>query len=636
MWLMGRTGSWRARVAVVALLMALLVGAAACSYTTDISEPDREPATSTILDRNGEVITTLHAGEDREPVTLDQITPTLQDAVVAIEDERFYTHSGVDAKAVSRALAHDLGAGKVEEGGSTITQQYVRSALLDPERSVDRKVREAVLAWELERELTKDEILERYLNAVYFGDGAYGAQAAAKHYFAKPASQLTLEQSALLAGLLQAPERYNPLVAPDVARDRRDTVLDKMLEQGMIDEAAHDEAIATDVVLAASPTGDSADDTYPAPHFVDRVIDEIVASEEFGGSPEERRNLLYTGGLTIETGLDLEDQRLAEEAVGRVVSEPDTDPAAALVSIDPAGGEVRAYVGGSDYFGTAGDAQFDLAGQGVRQAGSAFKPFALVAALEAGYTTDRTYPAPSSIEIPLPAPQEAWEVHNYDDRGGGELDLIEATVQSVNTVYAQLTDDLGAPAVVEAATRLGIASPLEPVASVALGTNGVTTLDMASAYGTLASGGTRSGPTFVTRVTAADGRVLYEADHSSERVLDEAVASEVTDVLRQVPERGTAVNARIGRPIAGKTGTTEEEGDAWFVGYTPELVTAVWVGFPDAPARWCRPRRGPPSPEGPGLPRSGSSTRGPHSLMSRSHRSLLPTPRPEATRRFPR
>lgn len=577
MWLVGRTGLRRALVAAVALLVAT----AACSYSTDLSEPDRDPASSVVLAADGTVITTLHAGEDREPVTLDQIAPTLRDAVVAIEDERFYTHSGVDAQAVSRALVHDLGSGSVVEGGSTITQQYVRTALLDPEQTVNRKVREAVLAWQLERRLDKDEILERYLNAVYFGDGAYGAEAAAQHYFDTTAADLTLAQSALLAGLLQAPEGYNPLVTPDAALARRDTVLAKMLQQAMIDEPQHDAAVAEPLALRDAGTAD--DETFPAPHFVDRVIETFLSDDAFGDTVEERRNLLYTGGLTIETGLDLERQALAEQAVGRVLSEPDTDPAAALVSIDPESGEVVAYVGGSHYFDELPDAQFDLAGQGARQAGSAFKPFALVAALEKGLTTSRTYPAPAEITIPLPSPQPPWEVHNYDDVGSGELNLVDATVQSVNTVYAQLTEDVGADAVVEAAARLGVESPLEPVASTALGTNGVTTLDMASAYATLAAEGARTDPAFVTQVTAPDGRVLYEADHSAEQVLDEQVAATVTGVLRQVPERGTGVNARIGRPIAGKTGTTEEFGDAWWVGYTPELVTAVWVGFPDAP-----------------------------------------------------
>lgn len=576
MWLVGRTGVWRALVAAGALLVVV----PACSYTTDLSEPDRDPASSVILAADGSVITTLHAGEDREPVTLDEIAPALRDAVVAIEDERFYSHGGVDAQAVGRALVHDLGSGGAVEGGSTITQQYVRTALLDPDRTVNRKVREAVLAWQLERRLDKDEILERYLNAVYFGDGAYGAEAAARHYFDTSAAELTLAQSALLAGLLQAPEDYNPYVDPDAALGRRDTVLDKMLDQGMIDRVEHDAAVSEELTLDTSGTDGEA---YPAPHFVDRVIDTILADEAFGDTVEERRTMLYTGGLTIETGLLLERQALAEGAVRRVLSEPTTDPAAALVSIDPASGDVVAYVGGSDYFGEAPDAQFDLAGQGLRQAGSAFKPFALVAALEAGLTTDRTYPAPAELTIPLPPPQDPWEVHNYDDRGGGDLDLVEATVQSVNTVYAQLTQDVGADAVVEAAARLGVESPLEPVASAALGTNGVTTLDMASAYATLAAEGSHTDPVFVTRVTAADGRVLRESDHATEQVLDEQVAATVTGVLRQVPERGTGVNARIGRPIAGKTGTTEDFGDAWWVGYTPELVTAVWVGFPDAP-----------------------------------------------------
>jgi len=287
MWLVGRTGVWRALVAAGALLVVV----PACSYTTDLSEPDRDPASSVILAADGSVITTLHAGEDREPVTLDEIAPALRDAVVAIEDERFYSHGGVDAQAVGRALVHDLGSGGAVEGGSTITQQYVRTALLDPDRTVNRKVREAVLAWQLERRLDKDEILERYLNAVYFGDGAYGAEAAARHYFDTSAAELTLAQSALLAGLLQAPEDYNPYVDPDAALGRRDTVLDKMLDQGMIDRVEHDAAVSEELTLDTSGTDGEA---YPAPHFVDRVIDSArrsrrALSVRFSPSPPRTR-----------------------------------------------------------------------------------------------------------------------------------------------------------------------------------------------------------------------------------------------------------------------------------------------------------------------------------------------------------
>ncbi len=568
----------RARRALPVAL-AVAVVASACSYTTDLAEPERESASSVVLDRDGNVLATIHAGEDREPVAMEQIAPTLPDAVVAIEDERFYEHPGVDAKAVIRAFVHNAEAGTVEEGASTITEQYVRTALLEPDRTVERKLREAVLAWELERRLDKGEILERYLNAVYFGRGAYGAEAAARRYFGKHAAELGLAESALLAGLVQAPEERSPDVDPDAARERRDLVLDRMAEQGYVSEADAAAARAAPLGVIDPPE----EETYPAGHFVERVKDLVLADPAFGETPEQRRNLLYTGGLTIETTLDPHLQQLAEDAVDKVLSEPESDPAAALVSIDPDTGEVLAYVGGRDFFGAAPDAQFDLAGQGLRQTGSAFKPFALTAALEAGFTTERTYDAPPTITIPLPAPQEPWRVDNYANQGFGRLDLVDATVLSVNTVYAQLVDEIGPEAVVDAARRLGVRSELDAVPSAALGTNAVTVLDMASAYGTLAAGGERSGPILVSRVTDGDGKVLYEADRSADRVVDEDVAARVTDVLRQVPERGTGINARIGRPIAGKTGTTENNGDAWFVGYTRELATAVWVGFADEP-----------------------------------------------------
>jgi penicillin-binding protein 1A len=314
----------------------------------------------------------------------------------------------------------------------------------------------------------------------------------------------------------------------------------------------------------------------------------ILSHRAFGATTDQRRRLLLEGGLRIRTSLDPRLQALAEQAAGRVISQPATDPATALVALDPVTGHVKAYVGGSDYFGPAPWAKLDLAGggcrgdgQGCRQAGSTFKPFALAAALEAGLPLTRTYDAPGSLTIPIEG-QEPWLVDNYDGSGQGRMNLAEATVQSVNTVYAQLVMDIGAQAVVDMAADMGVASPLHAVPSAALGTNGVTVLDMASAYETLAGDGMHTQPVFVTRVAERDGTVLYDAPVQRTRVLPADTARIITGVLQDVVNRGTGVNARIGRPVAGKTGTGEEWQDAWFVGYTPELVAAVWVGFPDA------------------------------------------------------
>ena len=318
-----------------------------------------------------------------------------------------------------------------------------------------------------------------------------------------------------------------------------------------------------------------------APHFVDRVRDFILTDPAFGSTPAARERLLFEGGLRIQTTLDPRAQAQAQHAIAQTLSRPASDPAGALVAMDPRNGHVLAYVGGPDYYGNAPWARYDLAGRGSRSAGSTFKPFVLAAALAEGIPLTRAYPAPGEITIPIRG-QQPWLVRNYDGSGSGTMDLTEATVHSVNTVYAQLVMDVGPQPVVDLASRMGVRSRLGAFPSAALGTNGVTVLDMASAYGTLAADGNHVEPVLVTRVTGRDGTVLWRADPRRSRVLPTATSRTVTGVLQQVVERGTAVNARIGRPVAGKTGTGEEWSDAWFVGYTPELVAAVWVGFPDS------------------------------------------------------
>jgi penicillin-binding protein 1A len=568
------------RLTALALLLVLV---SACSWDGDIADPIADAAaaqSSKILDHNGEVVTTLHAEENREIVPLGQIAKSLRDAVVAVEDRRFWDHAGVDVRALVRAAVNDARTGKLVEGGSTITQQYVKNALLEPDRTLHRKVREASLAYRLEQHWSKTKILEGYLNTIYFGNGAYGAEAAAQVYFGRHADELDLAQSALLAGLIRSPGGYDPFTSPAAARGRRDLVLDTMRGLGW--------ATATDVDAARGlPLGvgdrPRRAHRYPAGHFVEHVKQFVLADTAFGDTRAEREAALFTGGLRIQTTLDRREQDAAEEAIAKVLAQPERDPDAALVSIVPATGEVRALVGGRDFFGDTTSAKFDLATQKGRPAGSAFKPLVLAAALADGVPLTRTYPAPSRLRLPQPGGQPAWEVENYEGMGGGALDLVEATVDSVNTVYARLVTDLGAEKAVGMARRLGVTSPLLAVPSAVLGTNDVTALDMATAYGTFANRGVRVDPVFVTRVTTADGRVLYERrPPPARRVVRRDVADAVTGVLQQVVERGTGVEARIGRPVAGKTGTSQAWRDAWFVGYTPERVASVWVGFPDA------------------------------------------------------
>ncbi len=562
----------------LAAVLILALGSGACAYQVEVTAPPVGATSTKVFAADGTLITTLHAEQDREEVALADIAPGLRQAVVAIEDARFFNHKGVDLRALARAVQRNAAAGKVTEGGSTITQQYVKNVLLDPSQNLDRKLKEAVLALQLERKYTKETILERYLNRIYFGNGAYGVQAAAQLYLGKPVADLGLPESALLAGLIAAPERYDPFDHPEAAQARRDVVLERMRELKVASEADVAAAKAAPLGVVGRP----AAERYPAPHFVERVKRFVLDDPRFGATPAERRRTLFEGGLRIHTTLNLDIQAKAEEAVTTVLSAGGTDgPAGAMVILDPANGYVRALVGGRDFFGGTPEAKFDLATQGMRQSGSSFKPFVLAAALDQGVPLEKVLDAPGSLSVPMPDGQPDWVVENYEGSGGPPTNLTEATVASVNTVYAQLITEIGPQTAVDMARSLGVRSDLKPYPSAVLGTNEVTVLDMASAYGTFAADGVHADPVLVTEITRADGSVLYRRPATRTRVLSSDVARKVTSVLGEVVVRGTGVRAQIGRPEAGKTGTAQQWRDAWFVGYTPDLVGAVWVGFPD-------------------------------------------------------
>jgi penicillin-binding protein 1A len=560
------------------LVVALALLGGGCAYQVGLTAAPHQAESTKILAADGTLVTTLHAEQDREHVALEAIAPVLRKAVVAIEDARFFEHRGIDLRALLRAARRNAQAGEVVEGGSTITQQYVKNVLLDPRQTLHRKAREAVLAFELERRHTKATILERYLNTIYLGNGAYGVEAAAQLYFGKHASDVALHEAALLAGLIQAPERYDPLSAPDVARGRRSVVLRRMRELGAVSGAEAGVADAGPLGVRARPAAVS--ERYPAAYFVERVKRLVLDDPRFGTTSEERRRLLFEGGLRIRTTVDLGLQQQAEAAVAGVLPRADTDPSAAVVVVDPGNGYVRALVGGRDFFGAGPRAKFDLATQGLRQTGSAFKPFVLTAALEAGVSPDQVFDAPASLAVPIPG-QPPWAVENYEDEAGGRMSLADATVHSINTVYAQLVLQVGPERAVEVARALGVRSPLRPFPSAVLGTNEVTVLDMASAYSALAADGMHGEPVLVTEIRRRDGSVLYRRPATRRRVLPAEVARRVNAVLGQVVARGTGTRAQLGRPVAGKTGTAQQWRDAWFVGYTPELVAAVWVGFAD-------------------------------------------------------
>jgi penicillin-binding protein 1A len=543
--------------------------------------------TSFLYASDGSLITSLHAAEDRVVLTQNQMTPDLRNAVVSIEDRRFYEHHGVDPEAILRAAMNDLRTGQIVEGGSTITQQLVKNLYTGDDLTLGRKIDEAILAWQLERRLTKQEILTEYLNTVYFGEGAYGIQAAAETYLGVDASSLTLAESAMLAGLITAPNHFDPYVRPASAIGRRNVVLRLMLEQGYIRQPAYRRALRGRLTLR----NDRSEDRYPYPYFVDYFKRWFLSNPAFGHTYDERYRLLFTGGLRITTTLDPAIQAAAQDAVSSALPYP-SDPDAAVTALDPRTGYVRAMVGGNeaDYWANDAAGRVNLAtgeGGSGRQTGSAFKAFALVTALEQGVSPDTTFSAPSSIDIPLPG-GGMWHVTNAEGSGYGTMSLRSATVYSVNTVYAQLIERLTPQAVVDTAERMGIRcctkvaspkTPLLPYPSAVLGSNEANTLEMATAYGTLATGGRRVDPVPAVTITDANGRLLWQADPRPQQVVSPDVASAADGILQDVVLYGTGTAANIGRPQIGKTGTDDNHDNAWFVGSVPQLTAAVWVGF---------------------------------------------------------
>ena len=583
---------------LAAFTAACAVFSAACGvHLEDV--PRRALAqTSFVYAADESVITELHAVEDRVVLPTSQIPRSIRDAAVAIEDRRFYQHHGIDGRAILRASYVNLRDGTIEEGGSTITQQLVKNLYTGADRTLARKLSEASLAWQLEDRLSKDEILTRYLNTVYFGQGAYGVQAAARTFFGVDARDLSLSRSALLAGLITSPGHFDPYEYPRRARGRRRVVLRLMDELGMITEAQRRHARKAPIHLQPVTTLGR----YDYPYFVDYLKEWFLTNPAFGETREDRYKLLFTGGLRIHTTLQPAVQAAAQRAVDSVLSYPD-DPSAAVTVLDPRNGSVLAMVGGdqADYWHDRDAGRVNLAtamGGTGRQSGSSFKPFALVAALEAGLSPSETFPAPSVLQLALES-GEIWDVTNAEGAGYGTMTLRSATVRSVNTVYAQVIDRLGAATVVEVAERMGLRCcrqvsnprhPLKPFLSAVLGTNEVNTLEMASAYGTLASGGVRTTPVPVSRVTDSHGTVLWSANATGDRVLDPQVASVTNEILNEVVLYGTGTAANIGRPQIGKTGTAMDHSDAWFVGAVPQMVAAVWIGYPEGQIRMEPPR----------------------------------------------
>jgi penicillin-binding protein 1A len=668
-------------------MIALAAVATSCyRYETrefEISIPEQAES-SVVVARDGRHITTLVAPENRTSArTLAEIPQMVRDAVIAIEDERFYIHDGFDLKAIIRAARTNLEAGGISQGGSTITQQYVKLAIIrNTEQTASRKLEEVWYATRLEDEYSKDFILLQYLNTVYLGHGAYGVKAAAQTYFNKDVAYLNLSEAALIAGIIQLPGRYNPFLNYSKSLKRSHMVLDRMLANEFITEEEHAAAVASPPHLEEYSA--RLETRYPAGHFVEEVRRWFLDNPAFGPSRGVRERLLFEGGLRIETTVDLNLQQAAEQAVESHIPGGRGHPDAAIVVLETGTGQVLAMVGGRDFFATDEDAKVNLAIGVGRQVGSSMKTVGLAAALEAGWQATASYAAPNVIEFEIPGADEdnkVWRVtggvgghdatearfehglqallqfvrredhadvppdhvetirvekekdgeteityeavdltqwvanrrYDYDrerlfaDRieileavptwswepsegqeilpppDAEEVTLIRATRSSLNTVFAQLSMEMGAHRVVDMARRLGIRSTIQPVNSNVLGTSNTTMLDMATAYHTIANRGVRIAPSYVTRIARADGTTLWSWSREQERALDSHLADQITWILEGTVSQGTGWRAEMeDRPSAGKTGTTQNYADAVFVGYTPQRTTAVWVGFPEA------------------------------------------------------
>jgi penicillin-binding protein 1A len=579
--------------------------------------------TLTITTGDGTILQTIGPAT-REKVRLEEVPQVVIDAFIASEDKNFYDHDGVDYWAIVRAMRANIRAGEVVEGASTITQQLARIVFLDQDRTYDRKLREALLAQKMERQLAQDSssdaqdpssdaqdpssdaqdpssdaqdpssdaqdpssdaqdpssdaqdlipeqkrtILERYLNLVYLGSGAYGVADAAWIYFSKPVSELTLSEAAMIAGLPPAPTHFSPLVNPDIALQRRDIVLSRMLEAELISPEEWDAAIAEELALNPSPPKYFDSEIPYFTTFVQQQLPQLITPEQ-----------LEMGGLTVETTLDLEWQRIAEETIENAIANYGTYEAfqqAALVSLDPRTGAIRAMVGGNDF----SESQFNRVTQAQRQPGSTFKTFVYTAAIASGMSPNKTYEdAPFKVD--------GYEPQNYGRRFRGTISIRDALIASVNVVAVKALIDVGFDPVVTLATKMGIQSDLMPTYSMALGASEVTLLELTSAYGTLAAQGMHATPHGIVRIRDRNGDIIYEMDTPPERAVDENTAAIVTWVLQGVVESGTGAAARLpGRAVAGKTGTSENYRDLWFIGYIPQLVTGVWLGNDDSTRTW--------------------------------------------------
>lgn len=528
----------------------------------------RPAVSSQVFDSHGRLITTLHSDQNRLPIDINKVPQNLQNAFIAAEDNRFYEHIGIDPIGIFRAIFANLTNRGIAQGGSTITQQLAKNAFLSQEQTLKRKMQEAMLALEIEHKYSKKEILEMYMNQIYFGQGAYGIQTAAKTYFNKDVNELTLTQCAMLAGLPKSPNYYSPFNNLNEAKKRKNVVLDQMVKYGYVSAAEAEDAKNQDLGLSKSHQSKEADE-YAS--FIDYVSQQVA--KKYGD------DALYKEGLKIYTTMDVDKQHAAVRAMRNLPNNYTdenglTQPQAAIVSIDPKTGHILAMVGGR------GQDSFNRASMAVRQPGSAFKPFVYLTALQHDMTPDTTM-------NDQPVTYGSWSPKNAGGSYSGTMTLSDALAHSVNTIAVQLADQVGTKNIIANAKKMGITTldAKDDNLAMALGglTKGVTPLEMASAYGTFANKGVHVKPTAIVKILDRNGNVLEDAstlekEETKTRVMSEREAYEMTTMLEGVIDHGTGTAAAIGRPAAGKTGTTDDNKDAWFVGYTPDIVTAVWIG----------------------------------------------------------
>ncbi|HEX4866656.1 MAG TPA: transglycosylase domain-containing protein [Acidimicrobiales bacterium] len=550
---------------------------------------------SYVFAADGSLLATLRADVDRQPVPLAFIPTHVSDAVMAVEDADFYAHKGVNLRAMLRALTANVESGSTVQGGSTITQQLVKNELVGSEQTIGRKAREAVLARRLEDVMTKDEILERYLNTVYLGNGAYGMQAGAETYFGVSVAELDIAQAAFLAGMIANPSAFDPIRHPEASLERRNLALRRLVTFGRITEAEADQ-------LAQIPLPDKINQILPQPdtYFVEEVKQLLLDDVRLGATREEREYAVFRGGLQIHTTLDPRAQSMALQARNDVIAElapkdaaPATIPLApnpftgadrfatgAVVSVEPSTGAIRAMVGGSGFEKN----KFNVTTQGLRSGGSTFKVFVLMALLEAGYVPNDTVSGsgPCSFTgIPGLNP-DPYVVENFDNSRGGSGTITQQTLRSSNCAFVRLGQIVGTDRVAEQARRMGITTPIQDVVSMPLGTQEVYPLDMAAAVSSIANDGELNPPYYIDRVEDRSGQLIFQHTPNPRRASTPESARLAADVLEQNVQSGTGTRARIpGQHAAGKTGTAQNSGNGWFVGFTPYLATAVWMGSPD-------------------------------------------------------